>query len=86
MSAKDMGHDGALAAALRGDDFFFAAIDAADPDTFGINCPCGCYHVGRFSEQDPQRPIDAACPECGSTQGSFESPALGSGPASAKSK
>ena len=80
----DMGYDGAMGAALRGDDAFLQAIDAADRDTFGINCPCGCYHVGRFSEQDPNAPIDAACPRCGSTRGSFESPALGRGPASVR--
>lgn len=74
----------ALSLALRGDDVLLAAIDAADPDTFGINCPCGCYHVGRFSEQIADHPIDAACPQCGSTRGSFESPALGSGPASVR--
>lgn len=74
----------ALGFALRGDDVLMAAIDAADPDTFGVQCPCGCYHVGRFSEQSPDQPIDAACPHCGSTRGSFESPALGSGPASVR--
>lgn len=74
----------ALVHALRGDDALMAAIDAADPDTFGISCSCGCYHVGRFSEQVANQPIDAACPRCGSKRGCFESPALGSGPASVR--
>lgn len=66
----------ALGFALRGDDALWRAIDAADPDTFGVSCPCGCFHVGKFSEMDP---IDARCPDCGSGRGGFESPALGRG-------
>jgi hypothetical protein len=67
----------ALYAALRGDDVLMAAIDAADPDTYGVSCPCGCYYVGKFSVLDP---ADASCPECGGTRGGGESPALGKGP------
>lgn len=71
----------ALGFALRGDDALWRAIDAADPDTFGVSCPCGCFHVGKFSEMEP---TEARCPECGSARGSFESPALGGGPPSVK--
>jgi len=73
----------ALGHALRGDDAFFKAIDAADPDTFGVSCSgCGTYYVGKFSVIDP---ADACCPECGGTRGAGESPALGSGPEAARS-
>jgi hypothetical protein len=64
--------------ALRGDDVFFAAIEAADPDLFGITCSaCDTYHVGHFDDG----PMNCRCPECGCNRGSFESPALGGGPA-----
>lgn len=70
--------DAALWLALRGDDAFYAAIEAADPDSFGVSCPCGTYHVGRHSRGI----YDARCPDCGRRTGSMESPALGQGPAS----
>lgn len=74
----------ALGYALRGDDAFFKAIEAADPDTFGVSCSdCGTYYVGKFSVIDP---VDACCPECGGTRGAGESPALGSGPEAARDK
>lgn len=73
----------ALHHALRGDEAFFKAIEAADPDTYGIYCPCGTYYVGRFSKFEP---ADACCPHCGGTSGSGESPALGAGPAASKAK
>ena len=74
----DKGHSAALGAALGGDDAFFAAIDRADPGTYGLHCStCGTFSVGRFDELDPS---DAACPSCGSVRFGFESPALGSGP------
>lgn len=64
--------------ALRGDDAFFAAIDAADPDYFGITCSsCETYHVGHYDDG----PVNCRCPRCGCNRGSLESPALGSGPA-----
>lgn len=68
----------ALGLALMGDDVFFAAIEAADPDTYGIDCTCGCYHVARISLGTD----NARCPECGSSRGGCESPALGDGPRS----
>lgn len=68
----------AIGHALRGDDALMKAIDAADPDTFGVSCPCGTYYVGRFTKINP---ADACCPDCGGTRGGCESPALGSGPA-----
>ena len=71
----------ALHHALRGDEAFFKAIEAADPDTYGIDCPCGTYYVGRFSKFEP---ADACCPSCGGTLGSGESPALGGGPEAAR--
>lgn len=71
----------ALFAALRGDDFLMAAIDAADPDTYGTSCECGCFHIGRWSKFEP---AEARCPECGSARGGLESPALGSGPDSVR--
>lgn len=71
----------ALGFALRGDDVFLRAIDNADPDTFGVSCQCGCFHIGKFSEMEPH---EARCPDCGSDRGSFESPALGGGKASIK--
>lgn len=62
--------------ALRGDEAFFAAINAADPDMFGITCSvCETYHVGHFDDG----PLNCRCPNCGGGRGSFESPALGSG-------
>lgn len=72
-----------LSAALRGDIHFLAAIDAADADTFGISCPCGTYHVGKFIDMDPR---DAVCPSCGCDHGAGETPALGTGPASLNAK
>lgn len=58
------------------DEEFFAAIDAADPDTFGVWCAeCDEYYVGRIS----LGPEDYRCPCCGSRRGGMESPALWSG-------
>ena len=71
----------ALGFAIRGDDALIKAIDEADPDTFGISCQCGCFHIGKFSEMEPH---EARCPECGSDRGCFESPALGGGRPSVK--
>jgi hypothetical protein len=63
--------------ALRGDDAFFAAIEASDQSTFGITCKvCDTYHVGQLEDGY----MHNRCPECGCGRGSFESPALGSGP------
>lgn len=71
----------ALHAALRGDDAFREAIDAADPDTFAVGCStCGTYYIGRFSEENPE---DVCCPVCGDTRGWGESPAIGDGPKAA---
>ena len=80
---SDNGHSAALAAALRGDDAFFEAIDRADPGTYGLHCDCGTFSVGRFDELDP---ADAACPNCGETKCGLESPALGSGPKPVKAR
>ena len=75
----DKGCDGAMAAALMGDDVFMAAIDNADPDTFGCNCSnCETYYVGRWSGDGA--PPKVACPNCKTSKASLESPALGSGP------
>lgn len=74
--------DRALGLAMMGDDVFFAAIEAADRGTYGISCPCGCYHVARIAAGTD----NARCPECGSARGSCESPALGSGPASVQNQ
>lgn len=71
------GFDGAMAAALRGDDAFFTAIENADPGTYGFSCECGTYSVGYLAEIDPQ---DACCPNCGNEKMAMESPALGTGP------
>lgn len=69
--------------AMSDDDAFLKAIDEADPDTFGVTCAeCGCFHIGKFSEMGP---TEAHCPDCGSDQGSFESPALGGGKPSVRS-
>jgi len=72
----------ALLAAMAGDDAFFEAIQDADPDVYGISCECGLYYTGNFNFVDPS---NACCPSCGSSVGSFESPALGGGP-SAKNR
>lgn len=81
MASDDMGFNGGLAAALRGDDAFMEAIDAADPNSWGGHCRCGCYFIGKL---DAMNPYDAACPKCGSTRFSVESPALESGPAAVR--
>jgi hypothetical protein len=61
-----------MGAALRGDEEFLKAIDAADPDTFGISCSgCETYYVGKWSECQP---TDVCCPVCNNTRGSMESP------------
>lgn len=74
----DKGCSGALAAAMMGDEFFMDAIDKADPDSYAINCSgCDTYYVGNVKILMPE---NACCPNCASTKGSFESPALGSGP------
>lgn len=75
----DKGYSHALAAALIGDDVFLDAINKAEPDSYGINCSvCETYYVGSFKTLPPEK---SCCPNCQSTMGSFESPALGIGPA-----
>jgi uncharacterized OB-fold protein len=68
-----------LSIAMMGDEAFFAAIEAADKDTFGTGCSnCGTYHIARISLGTD----NAMCPVCGSKKGWIECPALGYGPSS----
>jgi len=71
-----------LSLAMMGDDAFWAALDEADPDTYGISCECGIYHVGRWSRNERPNNPNGKCPVCGSGAGAMETPALGHGPAS----